>query len=460
MLAFLNAVATDPIAGFLFFVPDNTTSTPPDADSSAWNLGDDGHWKSLNHFPVYAIPGASGDLIMRESALYSGNMTEVPHGHLLTEYYDSRDYVRLFMDINTGGGTTLPSLWVFLLVVLGILLCVIGLTSLCMHLLQRRRRQQLRRRVANGEVDLEALGIKRLTVPQEILDEMPLYTYGNGVAVRPTAIRSVARDTPAANATQDSGILGKEVAATTTSPVVASSSRTPTQQQPQLDQPTCAICLDDFVPATTAAAGTIVRELPCRHIFHPECVDTFLRDNSSLCPMCKKTALPTGYCPRIVTNAMVRRERMVRRIRPRVDPEDVDAEVDAALAAEERRGSLPYSVTAGARVGSGVGRSMEWPSAQRRRSSMQPRRASAASTNNDREMTELPAVSSPISPPPAVARTGSNEVQPPSNPPRREWARQRAVAMLGRHRAPVDPDVEEEMRTPAWRKAFRRVFGG
>lgn len=82
-------------------------------------------------------------------------------------------------------------------------------------------------------------------------------------------------------------------------------------------------------------------------------------------------------------------------------------------------------------------------------------------------------------PPPATARTGmfgtslarerrsvtqplptqqSQPVQPPSNPSRREWARERAVAMLGRDRAPVDPDAEEAMRTPRWRKVLQGVF--
>lgn len=454
VLQYLNSVQEDPIVGFIFFLPDNSTTAPPAANSNAWSLGDSNEWKGDNHFPVYAIPGQSGDLILRNSALYSGNMTDVPHGHLLTESYDSRDYVRLFVDVQTSGGTSLPSLWVFLLVVLGILLCVIGLTSFVMHMLQRRRRQTLRRRVANGEVDLEALGIKRLTVPQEILDEMPLYTYGDGIAVRPTAVRSLARETPA----RESEILGKEEP-------IAESSRAPRRAQiSTLDQPTCAICLDDFVPATSSAQGTIVRELPCRHIFHPECVDTFLRDNSSLCPMCKNTALPKGYCPRIVTNAMVRRERMVRRIRPRVSAADVDAEVDAALAAEDRRVSLPYSVTAARSAGLPDGRSpttFDWPANSRRTgSSMQPRRASAASPPLEQsEMSELPSTSSPITPPPAAAM-GSDSPQPPSNPRRREWARQRAVAMLGRYRAPVDPEAEEQARTPGWRKMVRRVFPG
>jgi hypothetical protein len=362
------------------------------------------------------------------------------------------------VQINTGGGSTLPSLWVFLLVVLGILLTVIGFTSLTMHLLQRRRRQALRRRVASGEVDLEALGIKRLTVPQEILDEMPLYTYGSGAPVAPPTVARETQPNTLANASKLSSPSSSRPSSPLpsvrpTPALIRSQSYHPTPS----DQPTCAICLDDFVPASrsgessadaTATEGTIVRELPCHHIFHPECVDSFLRDSSSLCPMCKKTALPRGYCPRVVTNAMVRRERMVRRIRPEASDD------------ENEVGGL-----------SGWGwRVLSW-----RNRDTESRRIVSAPVDSaalGRQMTEL-------TPPPTVARStsfmlGRNRramtapisesserrprVQPPSTPSRREWARQRAVAMLGRDRAPLDPDVEEAQQTAGWRKVVRSVF--
>jgi len=150
-----------------------------------------------------------------------------------------------------------------------------------MHLIQRHQRKVLQRRLERGDVDLEALGIKKMNVPQEKIDQMPKYIYTDGTApIEPTL-----------------------------------SSKHQPSQQPHLtsfSQTTCPICLEDFVSNETE-----VRELPCKHIFHPECIDLFLRDNSSLCPMCKKSALPPGYCPVKVTNLMVRRERLVRRMRVR-----------------------------------------------------------------------------------------------------------------------------------------------
>ncbi|XP_019858356.1 PREDICTED: E3 ubiquitin-protein ligase RNF13-like [Amphimedon queenslandica] len=44
---------------------------------------------------------------------------------------------------------------------------------------------------------------------------------------------------------------------------------------------TCCVCVDDFKP------GQEVRQLPCQHIFHPSCIDEWLSDHSSVCPLCK-----------------------------------------------------------------------------------------------------------------------------------------------------------------------------
>lgn len=435
------------VRGFLFFLPDDhSTETPPSMNSNEWWLGDGGQWKRENNYPVYALPGDAARTILRASEMYSKNITEVPWGENLTEQYDAQDYVRLYIDIDTkGSGNNLPSLWIFLLIVLGILLSVIGVTSLVMHYLQRRRRLSLRRRVANGEVDLEALGIKRLTVPQHILDEMPLYKYGSRRPLPPSA----------ANTALEAKTLESASSSRPSSPD-PNARPTPAghhsyQPTPQ-DQPTCAICLDDYVPASDESEGTTVRELPCHHIFHPECVDSFLKDNSSLCPICKRTALPKGYCPKNVTNAMVRRERMQQRVRTRQPAHRTQTQAQDAAEAQETEDSVP-PLTIGRRIRNISGLSRPG------------RRISSAPTPSSQAMTEMTA------PAPAMVRSqsarsqsatrdgGARNVQPPSTPGRREWARQRALTMLGRRPAPADPD-EEDRGTPRWRKALRGVFPG
>ncbi|KAI6807939.1 hypothetical protein KC327_g13271 [Hortaea werneckii] len=484
--SYLRQARQDPgVQGFLFFLPDSGSGEPPDMNSNEWWLGEGGTWKRQNDYPVYALPGSIATSLLGVSRMYSGNMSSVPFGEELTDTYDPDGYIRLFVDIDTAGsGTQLPSLWIFLLIVLGVLISVVAVTSLTMHFLQRRRRMALRRRVANGEVDLEALGIKRLTVPQDILDKMPLYKYGStGELLPPSAAAAVA-----ANAKEgvEADKLESASSSRPSSPA-PDASPTParrghrksrqTQQQSfrptQMSQPTCAICLDDYVPVSAESEGTTVRELPCHHIFHPECVDAFLKENSSLCPICKRTVLPQGYCPRNVTNAMVRRERIMNHRRAR------QQQRNAADQAESQRDDAtdpPPPPTGLAGLGHRI-RNISGSLGLRPTSRPVDRRVvsapPASGPNSSQPMTDLPP---PEAPAPALTRSNSastgdvpsraqsnTTVQPDSTPGRREWARQRAVNMLGRRAAPPEgggEDGDEEDRTPRWRKVFRGVFPG
>ncbi|KIW28413.1 uncharacterized protein PV07_08080 [Cladophialophora immunda] len=323
VFSYLSAMRSDQVRGAIFFQPGNSNTQPPPVSDRSWTLHDGGQWKSTNEYPVYAIPGMLGSFLLNELALYSGNMSEVPFGSDLVEIYNPHDTIRLYarMDVNTTTG--IPSLWVFLIIVLAILLAVVLMTSIVMHMIQRRQRRILQRRVANGEVDLEALGIKRLQVPQELLDKMPKYTYhaksepnsinGDGLneTVEPETIDAVKPE--AEKPAHNDGNDGKDVESAIAPAIVV--------RPVAFSQSTCPICLDDFI-----SGETTVRELPCNHVFHPECIDPFLRDNSSLCPLCKKSSLPAGYCPVQVTNLMVRRERLMRRMRQRSSaPEESSA---------------------------------------------------------------------------------------------------------------------------------------
>ncbi|KAF8539393.1 hypothetical protein BDD12DRAFT_98353 [Trichophaea hybrida] len=234
--------------GFFFYSPNFTNSIPDDGND---------YWRGVNFkdymFPIYGMRGREGELLMSKYTEYAEQK------RVMTDINNNTGRARIFIEV-IGHGSRLPGLWLFLLIVLGVLVIAIGFTSLSMHLLQCRRRRSLRRRVASGEVDLEALGIKRLVVPRRILDKLPMRPYQPG----------------------------------------------------GYEQPSCSICLEDFVPNTTT-----VRELPCKHVYHPSCIDGFLEKQSSLCPLCKSSALPKGYMPQHLSNATVRRERSIRRQRER-----------------------------------------------------------------------------------------------------------------------------------------------
>ncbi|KAL9116112.1 MAG: hypothetical protein Q9227_000481 [Pyrenula ochraceoflavens] len=302
--AYLSAASFDDVRGFIFYKPDNGTTEPPPVSDPQWTLQDGGRWKSNYDFPVYAIPGMIGNTLMQQLAKYSGNITSVPYGQTIQSGHPGYDFVRLSGQIHENSGPQLPSLWVFLIIVLACLIGIVGFTSCVMHLVQRRRRVLLRRRVMAGEVNLEAIGVKRINVPKDHLDKLPLVMYKTSSAIK-DADKSQSPGHPSETAHGNvAGVPG--------SPSTVEAPSSENQSNLMYSQLTCPICLDEFVDNRTT-----VRELPCRHIFHPECIDGFLQKTSSLCPMCKKSVLPKGYVPPVITNAMVRRERMTRAIAER-----------------------------------------------------------------------------------------------------------------------------------------------
>lgn len=101
-LGYLTAARRDPARAFIFYLTnrDSDDEDPPPISDPAWSLQDGGSWKSANKYPVYAISSHRGSMLMHQLSAYSGNMTNVPYGHELTEIYqDSRDYARLYTEI-------------------------------------------------------------------------------------------------------------------------------------------------------------------------------------------------------------------------------------------------------------------------------------------------------------------------------------------------------------------------
>ncbi|RBR23502.1 uncharacterized protein FIESC28_03684 [Fusarium coffeatum] len=319
-LAYLASARVDPIRAFIFYKPNNSSNQPQDADSPVWNLEDGGQWMTLNKYPIYAISGQEGQNMMNQLSLYSGSVDNVPYGDNISTIYgpNPRDYVRIWTELSVEDESDIPPLWAFFLIVIGALLAIFAFVSITMHLVQRRRRISLRKRVESGEVDLEAMGIKQLTVPTSHINSFPLFTYNadpESIAPPPTP-SSTRRHRSTRGFDQQSVRSGVSVRSK------RSGIGTTGDNAATNFQPSCHICLTNFEHRVT-----IIRELSCGHIFHPECIDEFLLKNSSLCPMCKHSMLPRGYSPRI-TNGMVRRERALSKLRQRVDLEDLSEEAD------------------------------------------------------------------------------------------------------------------------------------
>lgn len=322
--AYLASARRSPVRAFLFYIPGNSSDSPPPADSPEWNIRGSNDWMARTGYPVYAVSGLVGEVMMQHLSLYSGDMNHVPFGQNISERFlsDPEDYLRIWTELSISTPSVPFGGWVYVLIIAGVLLIVVSTTSLLMHLVQALRRASLRRRVVAGEVNLEAMGIKRLTVPMEHIQKFPLFTYHYEPVVANPPLSPRSTSTARTRAFSMNNRPGSTAASR------HSRSRTASEQglvgpfsasTVATDyQPTCEICLEPYENRTT-----VIRELPCGHIFHPDCIDEFLNEVSSLCPICKASMLPEGYCPR-VTNAMVRRERAIRRLRGRIEVQDTD----------------------------------------------------------------------------------------------------------------------------------------
>ncbi|KAK4228519.1 hypothetical protein QBC38DRAFT_454103 [Podospora fimiseda] len=323
--AYMTAARTAPVRGFIFYVPGNSTEAPPSADDPLWVIEEEDEWRAQTGYPVYAVSAVAGQAMMQHISLYSGNLTEVPYGQNISERFkaDPADYARIWTELSIRTPPSGFATWLYVLIVLGVLLVVIATASFLMHFAQARRRAALRRRVQAGEVNLEAMGIKRLTVPMDHIQGFPLFTYyyEPDVINPPTSPQSPSRTRPKRHSREQHSQSGDSIHPNNT-PHRGPRSATLSMYEEKtssLDvmstsyQPFCEICLEPYQNRVT-----IIRELACGHIFHPECVDEFLHEVSSLCPLCKASMLPSGFCPKI-TNGMVRRERAIRQIRGRID---------------------------------------------------------------------------------------------------------------------------------------------
>ncbi|KAF2638442.1 hypothetical protein P280DRAFT_471531 [Massarina eburnea CBS 473.64] len=436
MTQYFEAARRSHLKAFVVYQPGDSNDMPPVMNDASWLLNDGGSWMTANQFPTYALSSSAGSVVAQQLSVYSGNITSLQGGDSILRSdpsFRATDYVRLWATVNTDPGSQLPSLWIFLLIVLALLILAFSTTSVAMHLVQRRRRNALRQRVVNGEVDLEALGVSRLSVPRDFLEKLPLYTY-------PAAPATVAEGQNLPSPTVENGPqLTRTNSAPTVVPVPHSSGT--------FSQTTCSICLDDFEPNVSQ-----VRELPCQHIYHADCIDTFLISNSSLCPLCKKSVLPIGYCPKTITNIMVRRERLIRRTRGREQATHTVTEQEAPTRPPGAFGSL------GSRVrGAGAAGRRIFSAPERSQSRAPDIEMNAGVSPNPR-----PPIATPQHPPtseitPAPEQSAEN-CQPPSNPNRREWARQRAMTLVGNRNVPNAS--EEEHAGPRWKRGLRKVFPG
>ncbi|EON98304.1 putative ring finger domain-containing protein [Phaeoacremonium minimum UCRPA7] len=162
--SYLASARVDPLRGFILYHPDNNTDKPPGANSEEWDLGDGGSWKVTNRYPIYAVSGVVGAEMMQQLHEYSGNVSQVPFGSNITALYDPdpMDYVRIWTEIRVSTPDGLPTMWIFILAVIGVLIFVVAGTSMLMHYItngmvrRERAMRKLRDRIVVEDSDGES----------------------------------------------------------------------------------------------------------------------------------------------------------------------------------------------------------------------------------------------------------------------------------------------------------------
>ncbi|KAJ5245989.1 hypothetical protein N7468_000972 [Penicillium chermesinum] len=320
--SFLAASREASVNALVFFEPEsNSTGLPPPQDDQCWDLHDKGLWKTQNKYPVFAVPGPSGKTLMNDLSWFSDGPSQNGSDTKDNTPHPSESKTeRIFTMIDTDTSVnTSPSMWSFVLAILGTIFGLSLVLLVLYRLVQRRRRQVLRERINEGEVDVEYLALNRVKVPRDVVKNMPLYIYQTPPVSADTenekeeietkvaevvsggkTTSSIPNEEPTTCPQRALIITGlRKPAAAIINP--STDSQVPASRNPwrlSHTQTTCAICLDDFVAGTST-----VRELPCGHVFDPGCIDTVM-ETSSLCPLCKKSVLPPGMIDFPITNAM------------------------------------------------------------------------------------------------------------------------------------------------------------
>ncbi|KZZ97894.1 Zinc finger, RING/FYVE/PHD-type [Ascosphaera apis ARSEF 7405] len=248
-------------------------------------------------------------------------------------------------DDDTSTVTILVSAWLVFTVI-----CITMLITICFHQVRRRlrsRRRNIQRAAAAtvrpDPVDEQTATVpSRRRVPRRIIATFPRYTYWASSAVgeieeEATEVVQAGSSGLRRETVRTEGARSEDVRSNDSSNGSSTSVKTdsagnnqpgslrnisrrsarrqgqtneqaPQQQQQQAEQAQrgqqqqqetphfpvnhwrqneCSICLQHF-----ENGYSVVRRLPCKHIFHSRCITVFLSVRSNICPVCRKSVLP------------------------------------------------------------------------------------------------------------------------------------------------------------------------
>lgn len=133
---------------------------------------------------------------------------------------------------------------------------------------------------AGNEMELQPIQQSQNVVPRHIIESLPCYVYPDPSDLSNKQAKENVIEVPDSKSDSNDQLE---------TPSLPSPPSAPTPNFRQLGNipKDCEFCWDDFVPNES-----MVRELPCGHAFHPNCVDRYLTSYRDDCPKCRMKVLP------------------------------------------------------------------------------------------------------------------------------------------------------------------------
>ncbi|CAM0911480.1 unnamed protein product [Alopecurus aequalis] len=137
------------------------------------------------------------------------------------------------------------------------------------------------------------MGLSSMPAPKDSLFTFLLYNTAVSIAILSDLVRAVmlfvGLPVPPAGEDED-----QPVAVASSSPILADrfrSSFTPALFGRRRGSPDCRVCLARFEPES------VVNRLPCGHLFHRACLETWFDYDHATCPLCRLRLLPAADDP-------------------------------------------------------------------------------------------------------------------------------------------------------------------
>ena len=142
------------------------------------------------------------------------------------------------------------------------------------------------------------MGLSSMPAPKDSLFTFLLYNTAVSIAILSDLFRAVMLFVglpvpPAGDADEDQPTAGAASTSSSSSPTLADrfrSSFTPALfgRRRGAGAPDCRVCLARFEPES------VVNRLPCGHLFHRACLETWLDYDHATCPLCRLRLLPAS----------------------------------------------------------------------------------------------------------------------------------------------------------------------